>query len=76
MALDVVLREEIGRAVLAGMTAIVRTAQAHGASNVEYLRGAAAMAEHQAVTFGLDWPAMLADLRVAIAGGDGAQLDG
>ena len=77
MALDVYFREQIGRAILAGLVAVVRTSQAHGGGNVEFVRGAAAMAEHQAVTFGLDWQALQADLRRAIAGDTGdAQLDG
>ena len=65
MALDVYFVSDLRAAVLAGMVATITTAHASG-QNVEYLRGALCAFQHQALNFGIDWPALLSDARRAI----------
>lgn len=54
MALNVYFREDVRSAILAGLVATVSAARASG-QNVEYLRGALAGFQHQALAFGILW---------------------
>jgi hypothetical protein len=59
MSLDVYYREDIQNSILAGMVFALRMAQVSKPDPV-YIAGVVAMAEYQAITFGLNWPAIAA----------------
>jgi len=64
--------DEVGARLLAGVVLAVRCAQETG-GNIDFLRGALTLAEHQALICGLDWASMLANAREAL-GSDVAGL--
>ena len=65
MARELVFKEEIGAAILAGVVLTVRAAQ-HQGSDPRFIAGVLAMAEHNALALGLDWGAILDDSRLAL----------
>lgn len=74
MALDVYLRRDINAAILAGLVVTMKAAQAAG-NNVEYLRGALAAYQGQALAFNLSWPGILSQARQELDAGNLALLD-
>ena len=72
MGLDIVLKKEIGERLLAGVVLMARCAQYQG-YNEMFVAGALAMAEYRALGEGLDWPAMIEDVRLSL-GTDGRKL--
>lgn len=77
MALDVWFTSDIRARILAGLVLAIETANAQNLGNVEFCSGVLAMAQHQALTFGLSWPAIVKDARQALGGdlGDLLQLE-
>ena len=69
MALNVYYREDVARAILAGVMLAI---SAHGQSD-DYMAGVLAMAQHQAVTFGLPWPAIVQEAKILLEGGNREQ---
>lgn len=55
MALDVYFKDDIAQSILAGVVLAIRTAQANEMASADYVSGILAMAEHQALTFGVSW---------------------
>ena len=74
MAFNVYFPEDIAGACLAGMVQAVRTARACG-DNVEYLRGALGAYQHQALTFQIEWPGIVARARACLGDDLGALLE-
>lgn len=72
MAFKPIWIEDIQSSCLAGLVLAVRCAQQAG-GNVHFIAGALAMAEHDALTFALDWPAIVDQAR-ELLGRDGAEL--
>lgn len=66
MALDVYFREDIRAIVLASVVTAINSAQAHGGTNVEFVRGVLCEAQHTALAFGVSWPVLLDDARQEI----------
>ena len=63
MALEVYFPEDIARIVKSNAFAALMTASAHGAGNVEFVRGALCHAQATCMAFGIDWSTMLENLR-------------
>lgn len=70
MAIDVYFKSEIQNSIVAG---IVLAARMTAGQDVEFLRGILALAQHQALAFGLSWQALVADARQNLTG-DGCEL--
>ena len=75
MAVEVYTDKHLRARVLAGLVLAVRVGQSAGA-DARFLAGALAMAEHDALTFALDWPAILADARDILGADCQELLDG
>jgi hypothetical protein len=75
MPLDIFHRNDIRAHIAAGVLFAVTTTQANGGVNVEYLRGALAMARHQAASFGLSWPSIVSEARASLGAELGGLLD-
>lgn len=72
MAIDVYFKSEIRDSIVAGIVLAARTAPDQ---DVEFLRGILAMAQHQALSFGLSWQALAADACRNLAGNGCELLD-
>jgi hypothetical protein len=66
MALDVFFKSDIQATILAGLVSTIATAQASGTFNTEYLRGALAAYQHQALVVGCDWQGIVSVARQAL----------
>lgn len=76
MSLDVYFQSDIANIVTANTLTAILASAASGAVNVEFVRGALCQAQSTCLAFGIDWPAVLADLRnQARIGGWVALLD-
>jgi len=74
MGLDVVFKAEVGAAILASVVLTVRSAQRQGGDPL-FVAGALAIAEHNALAFGLDWLGILGGARAALGSDVGALID-
>lgn len=63
MALDVYFRDDIANAIRANCLSVILTSIAHGSGNVEFVRGALAVAQANCISIGVDWPTIMSDLR-------------
>jgi hypothetical protein len=75
MALKPYYKEDIAQTILAGLVLAVQTARACG-DNTEYLEGALSAFQHQAHTFGVSWPGVIADARASLGSDLAELLDG
>lgn len=63
MPLDVYFRENIANVIRGNLLSVILAAAAQGVPNVEFVRGNLALAQSQCLSFGINWPGLLADLR-------------
>ena len=63
MALEVYFPEDIAHAVESITFSTLMTASAHGASNVEFVRGALCQTQATCLAFGIEWSVVLEHLR-------------
>ena len=75
MAVKPYYTNDIAASVLAGLVLAVRTANAHQAINVDFCAGLLAMAQHQAVTFQVEWWPVYSSARAMLGTDLGALLD-
>lgn len=68
-----VFAADVKAAVLAGVVLTVRCAQQAG--NVQFVAGILAMAEHNAIALGANWPAILKEARCALGADTAALID-
>jgi len=66
MALAVYFAEDIEHAIVGLVTAVVETAQANGYANTDHVAGIATLAKGLALSFGIDWAVILAEIRAAL----------
>ena len=77
MAIEVYFREDVAHALAGALTVAAGTYAANGAGNADHLAGVLTLGRGLAVTFGLSWPAVIAEVRGALgAGAAGALLEG
>lgn len=74
MGISIVNKSEVRAAILAGLVLTVRCAQVRR-GDPHFIAGVLAMAEHQAVTFDLSWPALLDRARAVLGGDVGGLID-
>lgn len=70
MALEVYFKTDIANVVKGNVLSCVLGAVSQGLSNVEFVRGALALAQAQCLGFGIDWQSVLIELQAQ------AQLQG
>lgn len=73
--LDLWFREDVEQMVKSSAVLAVRVARANGIVNREYLKGVLAMAQAQAIAFGIPWDALWLDAKRAIDADCGELLD-
>lgn len=73
--LNIHFPDEICDHVLSAMVLVIITAQAHGALNVEFVRGVVALAQHTVIGYGQSWSTFLQDARQALGEDLGGMLD-
>ena len=56
MALDVFFKEDVAHGIMCSVVAMYRAHVANGGVNAEWFKGVLAMAESQALLYGLPWP--------------------
>lgn len=66
MSLNVYFCDDIASSITAGIVLAVETTTANGTTNIGYIGGVLAMAKYQALSFGISWPALIVDARVAL----------
>jgi len=66
MALDVYFREDIAQGIVSIAVAMLSTSIAHGGTNLEYCRGILDTVRAQAVSYGIPWTAVLAELQTVL----------
>jgi len=74
MSLDVYFKADLQRNILAGIMLAARTSREFGPGRDYYLDGVLAMAEHQALSFGLDWSAMVGEATKLVLGNSQSKL--
>lgn len=62
MSIDVYFREEIRAKILAGLILVLQTAK-EGQVNVAFVKGVLALAQHQALGFGICWDNLLGEVK-------------
>ena len=72
MSRDVYFARDVRAHILAGVVLVIRCARRQG-GDPQYIAGVLALAEHNALSVGLDWPEVL-DLARAELGTDLGQL--
>ena len=73
MGHDIVLKQEIRSAILAGIVLTIHSARRQGNADPQFIAGILAASEHQAITHGLNYTAILDDARIVL-GAPFAQL--
>lgn len=68
MALEVYFRDDIAQGLQAVTVAILSSAEAHGRTNLEYIRGALDLARAQALNYGIPWASLVRDISVSLSG--------
>ena len=58
MALDVYFQKDVARGIMCSVVAMYRAHVANGGVNAEWFKGVLAMAESQALLYGLPWPTL------------------
>ena len=66
MALSVWFQDDIRQAITGLLTATIETAIRNGAGNVEHTAGLLTMSKGMALSFGLSWPSIVAEVRAAM----------
>ncbi|HUW11166.1 MAG TPA: hypothetical protein VM537_15660 [Anaerolineae bacterium] len=56
MALDVYFQDDLAHGIMCSVVAMYRAHVANGGVNAEWFKGVLAMAESQALLYGLPWP--------------------
>lgn len=74
MALEVFFKDDIRQGLVAVAVAMLSTAVAHGGMNVEYCRGILDALRAQALSYGMSWPGIVADLQAALVDVGRAEL--
>ena len=67
MALDIFFKADLRAKTLAGLVLVITTAQAEGNTNVEFVRGAVAIARYDIQYLGYSWPEFVKDAQRALA---------
>jgi hypothetical protein len=70
MALDVYFRQDVAQGITSVAVAMLSASAAHGAGNREYVRGVVDTVRAQAISFGIEWPAVEGELIAALKGSD------
>jgi hypothetical protein len=68
MALDIWFAQDIRQGLAGALALTVEEATANGPPNANFVRGVVAMARAEALAYGLDWQAVIADIRAATGG--------
>ena len=66
MSLPVYFRDDIEQHITAITVAMLSSAIANGAGNIEYCRAIVDTARAHALNYGINWPALVATMRAAI----------
>jgi hypothetical protein len=67
MALEVYFKDDIAQGIVAVTVAMLSTADAHGWTNVEYVRGALDLARAQALNYGIPWASLKRGIVVTLS---------
>ena len=68
MALDVHFTADVAHGITSVGVAMLSACAAHGAGNVEYVRGVVDTVRAQAISFGIEWTAVEGELIAALKG--------
>jgi hypothetical protein len=69
MALDVFYRAELRAAIVASVVLALRVGLVCGMTSADFISGVLTHAEHDALAFGLDWPAMVVEVKETLGTG-------
>ena len=58
MSLEIFFQEDVAHGIMCSVLAMYRAHVANGAVNTEWFKGVLAMAESQALLYGLPWPTL------------------
>jgi len=68
LALDVYFPEDLRQGIAGAIALTVETARAAGPVNRDFVRGVLALARAQALQYGIDWQAVIADVKGTLGG--------